>query len=187
MAKGKMTWSQRDELHEILDWIRSPVATQTEYNVRQCVKHFLNCRDAQVELEKRGVAPLAAKRAADTARVYLNNKRAKRRPKAAEILKSRETRISPEFTSGNFRFTIDTSQHRNYGMVSASIYCVVEVWTSDDELEKDYLVNYSDHNTKEWLTRLLVWGLMNSREILIKAATEAEMTSKKMFMPKEKV
>lgn len=72
-------------------------------------------------------------------------------------------------------------------MTQVSIYSIVEVWIDDDEMEKEYLVNFSDYKTKEWLTRLLVWGLTNQREILIRAASEAEMTSKKMFSPREKV
>lgn len=71
-------------------------------------------------------------------------------------------------------------------MVNVSIYCIVEVWESEDVVEKEYLVNFSDFKTKEWLTRLLVWGLMNKREILIKPATEDEMSSMKMFVPKDK-
>ena len=72
-------------------------------------------------------------------------------------------------------------------MVNTSIYCMVEVWVDDQEIEKEYLVNFSDFKTKEWLTRLLVWALMNRREVLLKPATEAEMASKKMFVPKDKV
>lgn len=71
-------------------------------------------------------------------------------------------------------------------MVNVSIYCMVEVWVDQDEVEKEYLVNFSDFKTKEWLTRLLVWALMNKREVLLKAASEEEMSSKKMFVPKDK-
>lgn len=73
-------------------------------------------------------------------------------------------------------------------MINASIYCTVEVWETgeNDVVEKEYLVNFSDFTTKEWLTKLLVWALMNKREVMIKAATPDEMTSMRMFMPKPK-
>lgn len=71
-------------------------------------------------------------------------------------------------------------------MAQVSIYALVEVWTKEDEVEKEYLVNFSDYKTKEWLERLMVWGLMNDREILIKPATDAEMSSMRMFVPKDK-
>lgn len=71
-------------------------------------------------------------------------------------------------------------------MVSVSIYALVEVWTTDEQVEKEYLVNFSDFKTKEWLTRLMVWALMNQREILLKAAGDHEMSSMKMFVPKDR-
>lgn len=71
-------------------------------------------------------------------------------------------------------------------MVSVSIYCLVEVWEDDDNVEKEYLVNFSDYKTKEWLTRLMVWALMNKRQVLIKPASELEMNSMKMFVPAPK-
>lgn len=71
--------------------------------------------------------------------------------------------------------------------MNVSIYCTVEVFEDDNDTpEKEYLVNFSDYKTKEWLTRLLVWALMNNREVLLKAAGEQEMTSMKMFVPKDK-
>lgn len=184
MARGKMSWVQRQELHIILDYANSPCTTQIEYFTKQAILHFLNGRDALAEISKK-IPPFVAKRACEKARVFLGNERGRRRPKAKEILEAR-ARNSRTFTSENFRFTIDPSQHRNYGMVNVSIYCIVEVWESEDVVEKEYLVNFSDFKTKEWLTRLLVWGLMNKREILIKPATEDEMSSMKMFVPKDK-
>lgn len=73
-------------------------------------------------------------------------------------------------------------------MAQSSIYCVVEVWeagTDTEDCEKEYLVNFSDYGTKEWLTKLLVWGLMNKREVLIKPATQVEMSSMRMFIPRD--
>ena len=75
-------------------------------------------------------------------------------------------------------------------MAQSSIYCVVEVWeagTDTEDCEKEYLVNFSDYGTKEWLTKLLVWALMNTREVLIKPATQVEMTSMRMFIPRDNV
>ncbi len=73
--------------------------------------------------------------------------------------------------------------------MNISIYCLVEVWETDNELdaEKEYLINFSDYKTKEWLTRTMVWALTNQREIVIKPATEAMLNSMKMFVPRDKV
>jgi len=71
-------------------------------------------------------------------------------------------------------------------MITMSIYCLVEVWVDDDEVEKEYFVNFSDHRIKEWLIRLMVWALMNKREIVIRPATEQDASTMKMFVPKDK-
>lgn len=186
MARNKMTWLQRQELHTILHWTKEPVATPMELYVRISVRCFLYGKDAQQVLENQGVPDFVAKRAVEKARVFLGNERAKRRNKGAEILKARYGEL-PTFTHENFRVTIDPEQDRNFGMVSVTIYALVEVWVDEDEPEKEYLINYSDYKTKEWLTKLLVWGLMNKREISIRAATEAELTHMRMFTPKERV
>lgn len=180
-----MSWSQRQELIHILHWTKQPVKDPFELHVKFCVRCFLNNMDAQAELESTGIPTFVAKRAADRARMILGNERAARRSKAKEILAYRGYGRH-EFTHENFRVKIDTSQDRNYGMAKSSIYCVVEVWLDEDSVEKEYLVNFSDYLTKEWLTKLLVWGLMNKREILIKPATKHEMDNMMMFVPKEK-
>lgn len=71
-------------------------------------------------------------------------------------------------------------------MAQVSIYALVEVWTKEEDVEKEYLINFSDYKTKEWLERTMVWALSNDREILIKPATDAEMNSMRMFSPKDK-
>ena len=158
-----------------------------QYMIQVSVREFLNGRDPFDELDKLGVPRFQSTRAVEKARVFLGNERAKRRMRAKEILAAR-TRSSRAFTSGNFRVTMDHSQDRNYGAMNISIYCVVEVWEPGNELEaeKEHLVNFSDYKTKEWLTRLMVWALTNQREVLIKPATEAELTSMRMFVPKDK-
>src|SRR5690606_34544771 len=135
-------------------WTRSPVNTPTEFLTRMAVRSFLEGRDPYPEMEEKGVPRFVAKRMIKRARDFLNEERFKRRARADEILRSRNPE-GPTFTSENFRVTVDTTHYRDYGMVNTSIYCMVEVWVDDQEIEKEYLVNFSDYKTKEWLTRLL--------------------------------
>lgn len=184
MARDRPDWLVRRELHKIFYYIQTPSSSPHEYLVKLAIKHWLNGKDA-LELLKEQVPAFRAERACHTARVFLGNERAKRRSQTKEILAQREAG-RPTFTYRNTRVTIDNTQHRDYGMAQVSIYALVEVWTKEDEVEKEYLVNFSDYKTKEWLERLMVWGLMNDREILIKPATDAEMSSMRMFVPKDK-
>lgn len=188
MARGKADWLQRQELHHILHWCRQPTSTPLQYMIQLAVRDFLDGKDPFIQLDELGAPRFQSTRAVEKARVFLGNERAKRRMRGAEIIAAR-TKSSGTFTSGNFRVTMDHSQDRNYGAMNISIYCVVEVWEAGNDLEaeKEYLVNFSDYKTKEWLTRLMVWALTNTREVLIKPATEAEMSSMKMFVPKDKV
>lgn len=183
-----MTKREREEIQYILDWIKSPVPTYFDHAIRLAVKCFLHGRDAQKYLEKQGMEAYIAERAVVKARTIIGNERAGRRMHGAEITKTRQTYVRkvPTFTHENFRVTIDNSQDRNYGMANVSIYAVVEVWEGDDEVEKEYLINFSDFKTKEWLTRLMVWALMNKREIVLKPANDEDMGSMPMFTPKEK-
>lgn len=71
-------------------------------------------------------------------------------------------------------------------MSTMAIFSLVEVFLEDEELEKDYLVNYSDFAVKEWLIKMLVWALMNKREVVIKPATEEDMNTRRVFNPKPK-
>lgn len=156
-----------------------------EAMVKLAVKCFLDGMDPEPVLAAKGIEPFVYRMALLKARVFLGNERAKRRRHGAAITAAR-TKNKPTFTYENFGVTIDNTQDRNYGMASASIYCIVEVWEQDenDEVEKEYLVNFSDSLTKEWLTKLLVWGLMNKKEILIKPASQHEMSSMRMFVPR---
>lgn len=183
----KADWAQRQELHHILHWCRLPTTTPMQWMVKMAVQDFLNGTDPFIRLDGYKVERFTSTRAVEKARVFLGNERAKRRMRAKEILEARQIKTKT-FTSGNLRVTIDNHQDRNYGAMNVSIYCIVEVWEPDNDLdaEKEYLVNFSDHQTKEWLTRLMVWALTNTREVLIKPATEAEMSSMRMFVPREK-
>ena len=185
MARGLANWEQRQELHHILHWTRQPVKTQMQAMVQYAVRDFLDGVDPSVRFEQMGLERFVYIRAIEKARVFLGNERGKRRNRAKEILAER-ARNSRSFTTENFHVTMDYSQHRDYGMVNVSIYCMVEVWLNKDEVEREYLVNYSDFKTKEWLTKLLVWALMNQREVLLKPATEAEIASVRMFVPRDK-
>lgn len=184
MARDKPEWLVRQELHAIFDYIQSPSKSPHELLVKKAIKHWLDGKDALALLEEI-VPSYQAKRACDFARYWLGNERLKRKMRSAEILEYRKKNW-PTFTYGNFRVTMDNSQNRNYGMSQVAIYALVEVWMKEDDIEKEYLVNFSDYKTKEWLEKLLVWGLMNEREILIKPATEAEMSSMRMFVPRDK-
>ena len=183
---SKMTWEQREELHHILDWTRKPVSTPVEMMVKFAVRKFLDGVDPEPLLLAKGIEPYILRIAMERARVFIGNERGKRRRLAAQIIESR-TRHLPTFTSENFRVTMDHTQDRNYGMAQSSIYCVVEVWETGDveDCEKEYLVCFSEPVTKEWLTKILVWALMNHREVLIKPATQVEMSSMRMFFPKD--
>lgn len=185
---AKMSREQRQELHHILDWSRQPVKTPVEMMIKFAVRSFLDGVDPEPILLARGIEPFVLKVAMARARAFIGNERGKRRSHAKEILE-RRTKYVPTFTYENYRVTIDQTQDRNYGMVTSSIYCVVEVWEAGSDsadVEKEYLVNFSDYTTKEWLTKLLVWGLTNKKEILIKPASSEDMDSMKMFVPKTK-
>lgn len=175
------------ELQPYREFLNLPVGSPEEFMWRYAVMLFLRGVDAEAQMlegadESRKPA---IKRAINKARDYLTRVRAERRRREAEI--QRERGLIPSFTFENFGVTIDKTQHRDLGMVSISIYCIVEVWDEDEETEKEYLVNFSDFKTKEWLTRLLVWGLMNKKQIHISPATEHAMATMKMFIPKERV
>jgi hypothetical protein len=182
-----MTYAQRRELHAILDWTRRPVKKPFDYLVQVAVREYLNGIDAFQSAVDRGIEPFIVERITSKARVFLGNERAKRRSQTEQILRERSLyKTNDAFTHENFRVTIDNSQDRNYGMTTTSIYCVIEVWEDDQEVEKEYLINFSDYKTKEWLIRLQVWAMSNKREILMKPAGEEEMANMKMFIPKDK-
>jgi hypothetical protein len=185
LAARKTTFEQRQELHALYHWLTLPVEKPIDFMTKIAVRHFLDGEDAMAHLLDRGIEPFVAKRACEKARTVLQNERMKRRLRALEILRNRE-RYKPTFTSENFRITMDHTQNRNSSMVNVSIHCIVEIWTAEDVAEKEYLINFSDFKTKDWLTRLMVWALMNQREILIKPATDVEMNSMKVFIPKDK-
>lgn len=182
-----MTWQQREELHHVLNYLSSPCRSPEEWYKRVAINCYLNGEDALAKLCET-LPEFVALRFTDKARVFLNNERAKRRNRAKEILEHRNRlRNAREFTSENYRVTMGYSQNRNYGMAEVSIYSVVEIWQDQDTVEKEYLINFSDYKTKDWLTRLLVWALMNKREVLLKPASPEEMGSMKMFVPKDKL
>lgn len=188
--RRKWKWYERVELHAHLDYCRSPSDTPIEHMKKTAILCYLDGVDPQLYLEDKGVPGYQAKFAVRAAALFLNNERGKRRNQAAHILFERNRlKIANQFTSVNLRDKIDPTQDRNYGMVNVTIYCVVEVWElgEDHDAEKEYLVNFSDFKTKEWLTRLLVWALMNQREVHVMPASEYQMSNMMMFVPKDKV
>lgn len=187
--RHRWDWAVRQELHAILHHIRSPSSSPFEHMVKTAIKCYLDGVDAQAELEKR-VPAFQAAVACTKARTFLGNERSKRRIRSKEIIEERNRgRSANQFTSENLRVTIDQAQDRNYGMVNVTIYSMVEVWEvgEQNEPEKEYLVNFSDYATKEWLMRLMVWALLNQREVHVMPATEHQLTTVRMFVPKDKV
>lgn len=186
MAENRMTYQQRQEVMHILYWTKTPVERPIQLYKRIAVKCFLDGVDAAKYLqEKHGLSVYLSEKAAALGRVVLGNERGKRR-KDADKIRAERLGNKPQFTHENFGVTIDPAQHKDFGMANMSIYALVEVWVDDDEVEKEYLVNFSDFKTKEWLTRLLVWALMNKRQVLLKPATEHEMNNMRMFIPKDR-
>lgn len=179
----KPSFEERQELIPIYQYCDTPSGKAIDFLKKHAIKLFLSGQDALAVLSK-DVPPYIAELACNRARIYLGNLRGKRR-----VYKPPITYKTREFTSENFRVTIDHSYNGNSGMVNISIYCLVEIWMQDDSenTEKEYLVNFSDFRTKEWLTRLMVWALMNKREVVIKPASSAEMSSMKMFTPKDRI
>lgn len=176
-----------EELRPYQESLKLAVGSQDEFMWRYAALLYLKGVDAEARMLSVAAEDKkpAVRRAINRARAYLSRVRGERRKREAEI--QRERGLIPSFTFENFGVTIDKTQHKDLGMVSISIYCIVEVWDEDEETEKEYLVNFSDFKTKEWLTRLLVWGLMNKKQVHISPATEHAMATMKMFIPKERV
>lgn len=176
-----------EELRPYQESLKLAVGSQDEFMWRYAALLYLKGVDAEARMLSVAAEDKkpAVRRAITRARAYLSRVRGERRKREAEI--QRERGLIPSFTFENFGVTIDKTQHKDLGMVSISIYCIVEVWDEDEETEKEYLVNFSDFKTKEWLTRLLVWGLMNKKQVHISPATEHAMATMKMFIPKDRV
>ncbi len=68
----------------------------------------------------------------------------------------------------------------------SSIYAIVAVIAENDVCEREFLINYSHYETKLWLTRTLVWCLLNSRTLTIEEATEDDLKNRKLFIPSAK-
>lgn len=65
-----------------------------------------------------------------------------------------------------------------------SLFSMVTI-IGDKEEDREFLVNYSNHTTKIWLTKTLIWALTNNREISIMRATPEEVATRPLFTPKE--
>lgn len=64
-----------------------------------------------------------------------------------------------------------------------SIFAVVTIEFENGDVEREFLINYSHHETKLWLTRTQVWALTNERVVYIQRASESDIASKKQFIP----
>lgn len=179
-----MSSEQRAELHEILHYILGPCSSPGELLKQRAIMCFLNCQDPIETLVSRGIPRYQAVVARSRAYYYLNGLRDKRRRMAAEIRRKREADKKPRFTYQNFSVTMDHADNTGLGASTMSIFALVEVFQEDEEFEKEFLVNYSDYDTKEWLIKTLVWSLMNKREVVIKPATEEDM-KKRLFTPRK--
>jgi hypothetical protein len=67
----------------------------------------------------------------------------------------------------------------------ASLFSIVEVISSEDKVERSYLVNYSHHGTKLWLTRVIIWCLTNDKMLTIEEATAEDVATRLLFTPKD--
>ena len=175
----------RQEILYIVKWAKEPSTSPQDYMKKLAVRCFLEGRDPAPVLAKMGIPEFQYMVAIKKAIIVLNNERAKRRPLADQIRREREE--AGIFTSGNLRVKMNHSQNRIVGSMSVSIYCVVQIYLEDEEVEKEYLVCYSDFKVKEWLTKTLVWALTNQREVTIKPASDIDMNSMRMFVPKVEV
>lgn len=65
-----------------------------------------------------------------------------------------------------------------------SIFALVTVRElKDDAVVDEYLVNYSNHPTKLWLTKLHVWALTNDKKLIIERATSDQISGRTLFSP----
>lgn len=65
-----------------------------------------------------------------------------------------------------------------------SLFSVVKI-TGGKDPEREFLINYSDHNTKVWLTRTMIWGLTNGRTVSIVRANTKDIESRQLFTPRD--
>ena len=65
-----------------------------------------------------------------------------------------------------------------------SLFSMVTIIGKNEE-DREFLVNYSSHGTKVWLTKTLIWALTNDREVSIMRATPDEVATRPLFTPKE--
>ncbi len=64
-----------------------------------------------------------------------------------------------------------------------SLFSLVTI-TGKDVPVREFLINYSHHDTKVWLTKTLIWGLMNERQINVARATARDIETKQLFTPR---
>lgn len=65
-----------------------------------------------------------------------------------------------------------------------SLFSVVKI-TGGEDPAREFLINYSDHNTKLWLTRTMIWGLTNGRTVSIVRANTKDIESRQLFTPRD--
>lgn len=65
-----------------------------------------------------------------------------------------------------------------------TLFSVVEVIDTTDKVERSFLVNYSDHETKVWLTKTLIWCLTNDKMMTVERATPDDIATKRLFTPR---
>jgi len=67
-----------------------------------------------------------------------------------------------------------------------TLFSLVEIIDPEEKVEREFLVNYSDHETKLWLTKTLIWCLTNDRMMTVERATEEDIKTRRLFTPREK-
>lgn len=75
----------------------------------------------------------------------------------------------------------EVRKNANY---QASLFSVVKVKGEGFE-DREFLVNYSNHATKIWFTKTMIWALTNGRQISITRASTRDIESRPLFTPRE--
>lgn len=72
------------------------------------------------------------------------------------------------------------ARNSNYQPTLFSVVKIVGEGVDD----REFLINFSEHDTKVWYTRTLIWGLTNARTISIVRATQKDLESRPLFTPR---
>lgn len=66
----------------------------------------------------------------------------------------------------------------------ATLFSVVKI-SGEGAPDREFLVNFSNHETKVWLTKTMIWGLMNGKTVSITRASQRDTESRQLFIPQQ--